>query len=57
MLIDRFLNRAMDTDLLLAADQWFGDRRKDQQKSMVLGDSAGAPHTLTLASTVVTGAW
>lgn len=57
MLIDRFLNRAMDTDLLLAADQWFGDRRKDQQKSMVLGDSAGAPHTLTLPSTVATGAW
>lgn len=51
MLTDRFLNRAMDTDLLLAADHWFGDHRKDQQKSMVTEDSAGAPHSHSVLTT------
>lgn len=57
LLVDRFLNRAMDTDLLLVADRWFGDRRKIQSKSFVMGDSEGRPHSLALPSTVAVGAW
>jgi len=56
-LLKRFLDRPSSGDLLHVADTWFGDRRRAQAKSIMMGDSQGAPHHLSLPRTIATGSW
>jgi len=56
-LIDKFLGRAQNTDLLNVGDVWFGNRRKDQKKTFAMQDDLGKVLELSLPRTVAVGAW
>jgi hypothetical protein len=56
-LIDNFLRRVTNTDLLQVAEAWFGTRRRKQRPTLAMGSNDGIIRHLTLPSTVANGAW
>ncbi len=56
-LIDAFLGRDMDRDLLLVAEAWFGNRRQPQKKTFQMTDSDGLIFDLSLPRTIAWGSW
>lgn len=56
-LIDRFLGRVANTDLLHVAEAWFGSRRGKQQPRMQIGSNDGIVRNLALPPTIARGAW
>ncbi len=56
-LIDHFLGRAVNTDLLGIADTWFGSRRGKQQPTLPIGSNDGIVHQLTLPATIARSPW
>lgn len=55
-MIDKFLGRHFNTDLLLACDSWFKKHPK-KMEDMSLGDDTGRIHKLQLSGPSLTGAW
>lgn len=56
-LIDHFLGRQLNADLLQVAIAWFGSRRGRQAPTFAMGDEKGQVHHLALANTAATGSW
>lgn len=56
-MIDEFLGRAQNTDLLMIADSWYGSRRGRQKRAMTMQDNLGEKVELRLPATTATGAW
>lgn len=56
-LIDRILERPLNTDIIQIAEAWFGARRGKQKPSMRVGSNDGIVRELTLPATVARGAW
>jgi hypothetical protein len=56
-LIENFLGRASNTDLLMVADTWFRGRRLEQNRTMVMQNDLGEVYRLTLPRTTALGAW
>lgn len=56
-LVDRFVNRVGNRDLLNVAETWFGKRTGKQKPSIMMGNSQGGPLKLSLPQTIATGFW
>lgn len=56
-LIDNFLKRPANTDLLLIAERWFGSPRAKQPESFAMMNDLGEVHKLTLPPSVAAGSW
>lgn len=56
-LIDRFLNRSANTDLLNVAEAWFGSRRGKQKSKISMGSNDGIVRHLTLPTTIARSTW
>ncbi|WP_324261628.1 DUF2026 family protein [Altererythrobacter sp. H2] len=56
-LIDHFLSRPINTDLLGIAEAWFGSRRGKQRPTISMGSNDGIVRHLTLPPTIARGAW
>ena len=57
MLIDHFLSRPVNTDLLQIAEVWFGNRRAKQRPTLTIGSNDGLVRELALPTTIARGAW
>lgn len=56
-LIDHFLDRPANGDLLLIAEKWFGSPRAKQQQSFAMVNDLGEVQKLSLPIAVAAGAW
>lgn len=56
-MVDRFLQRASNTDLLQIADAWFGSRRGRQNPTITMGSSDGIVRQLALPPTIARSPW
>ncbi|MDQ4087328.1 MAG: DUF2026 domain-containing protein [Pseudomonadota bacterium] len=56
-LIDHFLSRPVNTDLLQIAEVWFGSRRGKQKPTITMGSNDGLFRELALPTTIATGPW
>lgn len=56
-MIDEFLGRPQNTDLLAIADSWYGGRRRKQKRAFTMQDNFGERIELRLPATTVTKAW
>jgi uncharacterized protein DUF2026 len=56
-LLDNFLGRPMNADLLEVATAWYGNRRAKQAPTFQMVDDKGGITQLSLATTVANGAW
>ena len=56
-LIDRILERPLNTDIIQIADTWFGRRRGRQRPSLTIRSNDGIVRELTLPNTLARGAW
>lgn len=56
-MIDDFLGRAANTDLLLIADAWYGGRRREQSRAQAMQNDLGEVINMRLPSTTAVGAW
>lgn len=56
-LLDSFLNKQVNEDLLRVAMAWYGKRRDKQKSSFEMRDEKGGAIRLSLANTVATGSW
>ena len=56
-LIDRILERPLNTDIIQIADTWFGTRRGRQRPSLTIESNNGIVRELTLPNTLARGAW
>ena len=56
-LLDNFLARPVNADLLQIAIAWYGKRRGKQATSFAMADERGRPIRLSLADTAATGSW
>jgi hypothetical protein len=56
-LIDNFLSRPINTDLLSIAETWFGSRRGKQKPTISMCSNDGIVRHLTLPTTVARSAW
>lgn len=56
-LIDHFLSRPLNTDLLSIGEAWFGTRRGKQRPTIGMASNDGILRHLTLPSTIAKGAW
>jgi hypothetical protein len=56
-LIDRILERPINTDIIHIADTWFGARRRKQKPSLTIGSNDGLVRELRLPNTLARGAW
>ena len=56
-LLNNFLSREENTDLLLIAEKWFGSRTGKQKKSLTMRDNRGEVLELSLPQAVPLGPW
>lgn len=56
-LLDNFLGKRVNADLIQVAAAWYGKRRAKQPPTFVMGDENGRMTQLSLATTVAIGAW
>lgn len=56
-LIDNFLGRPANGDLLMIAEKWFGSRRGKQPRAFAMMNDLGEVQHLSLPMTVATGTW
>lgn len=56
-LIDNFLDRPANGDLLMIAEQWFGSPRGKQQQSFAMVNDVGEVQQLSLSNAVAAGTW
>jgi len=56
-LVDNFLKRPGNQDLVFVGEAWFGSRRAKQEPKFAMRDSHGQVFDLTLPSTAANGAW
>lgn len=56
-LIDHFLSRPSNTDLLNVAEAWFGSQRRKQKPTFSMGSDDGIIRHLTLPTTIAHSAW
>ena len=56
-LLDNFLGRPMNADLIQVAAAWYGNRRARQAPTFAMSDEKGGTTRLSLATTVASGAW
>lgn len=56
-LLDNFLRRPVNADLLQVAIAWYGKRSGKQASSFAMADEKGRPTRLSLADTIATGSW
>lgn len=56
-LIDRFVARPANGDLIKVAEAWFGKRTGKQKPTFAMADNYGAKIELRLPATIATGAW
>lgn len=56
-LLDNFLGRQMNADLIDVAVAWYGNRHAKQAPTFVMSDEKGRMTRLSLATNVATGAW
>ena len=56
-LINRILERPINTDIIQIADTWFGSHRGKQKPSMTIGSNDGIIRQLRLPNTLARGPW
>lgn len=56
-LIERFMNRPVNSDLIQVADHWFGNRRAKQASTNRMMNDLGEVISLTLPPIAANGAW
>jgi len=56
-LINNFLAREQNIDLLKIAEVWFGSHRKEQKKNFAMQDNLGEVFMLSLPKSTAIGAW
>lgn len=56
-MIDEFLSRDQNRDLLMIADGWYGSRKGRQKPALTILDNRGEKIELRLPATTATGSW
>ncbi|MET3762216.1 hypothetical protein ABIB28_002770 [Sphingomonas sp. UYEF23] len=56
-LVDHFLGRPINADLIQVATAWYGRRRANQAPTFAMGDKKGSVTRLGLAMTLANGSW
>lgn len=56
-LLDNFLGKQINADLIKVAAAWYGNRRARQEPTFAMSDGQGRVTHLSLATTVANGAW